>query len=32
VGVAQKLGYEKAFSLTGGLKAWRDAELPVSKG
>ncbi|HEX5805177.1 MAG TPA: rhodanese-like domain-containing protein [Macromonas sp.] len=32
VGVAHKLGYEKAFSLTGGMKAWRDAELPVIKG
>jgi len=32
VGVAKKLGYEKAFTLTGGLKAWRSAELPVAKG
>ncbi|WP_028603167.1 rhodanese-like domain-containing protein [Ottowia thiooxydans] len=29
VGVARKLGYEKAQSLGGGMKAWRDANLPV---
>jgi rhodanese-related sulfurtransferase len=27
----QKMGYEKAQSLSGGLKAWRDANLPVDK-
>ncbi len=27
----QKMGYEKAQSLSGGLKAWRDANLPVEK-
>jgi len=29
--IARKLGYEKAESLAGGLKAWRDASLPVEK-
>ncbi|MGB3069987.1 MAG: rhodanese-like domain-containing protein [Ottowia sp.] len=29
VGIAKKLGYEQAQSLGGGLKAWRDANLPV---
>lgn len=29
--VAIKLGYENAHSLDGGLKAWRDASLPVDK-
>jgi rhodanese-related sulfurtransferase len=29
--VAQKLGYEKVHSLHGGLKAWKEANLPVSK-
>jgi rhodanese-related sulfurtransferase len=28
---AKKLGYEKAQALAGGLKAWRDANLPVEK-
>ncbi len=27
----QKLGYENAQSLAGGLKAWREANLPVEK-
>jgi rhodanese-related sulfurtransferase len=31
VGVAKKLGYENARSLTGGLKSWRDANLPVER-
>ncbi|MEY5099529.1 MAG: hypothetical protein RJA36_2248 [Pseudomonadota bacterium] len=31
VAVAKKLGYEKAASLQGGLKAWREASLPVEK-
>jgi rhodanese-related sulfurtransferase len=31
VGVAKKLGFEKAFSLTGGMGAWRGASLPVQK-
>ena len=26
-----KMGYEKAQSLSGGLKAWRDANLPIDK-
>ncbi len=30
VGIAKKLGYEHAHSLGGGLKAWRDANLPVA--
>lgn len=29
VGIAKKLGYEQAQSLGGGLKAWREANLPV---
>lgn len=29
--VAQKLGYEKAHSLSGGMGAWRAANLPVEK-
>jgi rhodanese-related sulfurtransferase len=29
--VAQKLGYEKVHSLNGGLKAWKEANLPVAK-
>lgn len=31
VAVAQKLGYEKAEALAGGLKAWKEANLPVEK-
>ena len=31
VAVAKKLGYDNAQSLAGGLKAWRDAGLPVEK-
>jgi len=30
-GALRKLGYEKAQVLAGGLKAWRDASLPVEK-
>ena len=30
-GIAKKLGYEKAQALAGGMKAWRDAGLPVEK-
>ena len=29
--IARKLGYEQAQSLGGGLKAWREANLPVTK-
>ena len=29
--MAQKLGYEKVHSLQGGLKAWKEANLPVAK-
>jgi rhodanese-related sulfurtransferase len=29
--MAQKLGYEKVHSLQGGLKAWKEANLPVTK-
>ncbi|MEY4491006.1 MAG: Thiosulfate sulfurtransferase PspE precursor [Pseudomonadota bacterium] len=29
--IAQKLGYEKVHSLQGGLKAWKEANLPVAK-
>lgn len=28
---AKKLGYEQAEALAGGMKAWRDANLPVTK-
>ena len=31
VATAQKLGYEKAYSLAGGMGAWRAANLPVQK-
>ena len=29
--IAKKLGYEKAQVLAGGLKAWKEANLPVVK-
>jgi rhodanese-related sulfurtransferase len=29
--IAKKLGYENARSLAGGLKSWRDANLPVER-
>jgi rhodanese-related sulfurtransferase len=29
--IAKKLGYDKAQVLAGGLKAWKDANLPVEK-
>ena len=29
--LARKLGYENAQVLAGGLKAWKDAGLPVEK-
>ncbi len=28
---ARKLGYENAQALAGGLRAWKDANLPVEK-
>ncbi|MDO5623319.1 MAG: rhodanese-like domain-containing protein [Pseudomonadota bacterium] len=31
VGLARKLGYDNAQSLAGGMKSWRDANLPVEK-
>ena len=31
LGIAKKLGYEKAKSLSGGLGAWRSANLPIEK-
>ena len=31
VALLRKSGYERAHSLTGGLAAWRDANLPVEK-
>lgn len=31
VGIAKKLGYEQAQSLGGGLKAWKEANLPLEK-
>ncbi|HJV62318.1 MAG TPA: rhodanese-like domain-containing protein [Albitalea sp.] len=30
-GILRKLGYEKSQALTGGLAAWREANLPVEK-
>ncbi|EHL24278.1 rhodanese domain-containing protein [Acidovorax sp. NO-1] len=32
VGIAKKLGYDNAQAMAGGLKAWREASLPVEKG
>ena len=29
--VARKLGYEKAQAMAGGLKSWKEANLPVEK-
>lgn len=31
VAMARKLGYDKAQALAGGLKSWRDANLPVER-
>ena len=31
VAVAKKLGYEQAQALSGGLKAWKEANLPLEK-
>lgn len=31
VAIAKKLGYEQVQSLGGGLKAWKEANLPVEK-
>ncbi|MDR7094538.1 rhodanese-related sulfurtransferase [Hydrogenophaga laconesensis] len=31
VAIAKKLGYENAHALTGGMGAWRTANLPVEK-
>jgi len=31
LGIAKKLGYENAQSLSGGLGAWRSVNLPVEK-
>jgi rhodanese-related sulfurtransferase len=31
VGVAKGLGYEKAQALSGGLAAWKEANLPLEK-
>jgi len=31
VGIAKKLGYDNAQAMAGGLKAWREASLPVEK-
>ena len=31
VAIARKLGYEHAHALTGGMGAWRTANLPVEK-
>ncbi len=31
VATAKKLGYEQAQAMSGGLKAWKEANLPVEK-
>ncbi len=31
VSMAQKLGYEQAQALGGGMKAWKEANLPIEK-
>ena len=31
VAIAKKLGYDNAQSLAGGLKSWRDANLPIER-
>lgn len=31
VGIAKKLGHENVQAMAGGLKAWREASLPVEK-
>jgi rhodanese-related sulfurtransferase len=31
VAILHKLGYENARALNGGLRAWREANLPVEK-
>lgn len=31
VAIATKLGYEKTVSLSGGMRAWREANLPIEK-
>ena len=31
VATAKKLGYENAYSLAGGMGAWRGANMPVGK-
>jgi len=31
VGIAKKLGFDKAQSLAGGMGAWRTANLPIEK-
>lgn len=31
LGVAKKLGYDKAQVLAGGMKSWKDANLPVER-
>jgi rhodanese-related sulfurtransferase len=31
LGVAKKLGYDKAQVLAGGLKSWKEANLPIEK-
>jgi len=31
VAVAKKLGYEKAQAIAGGLKGWKEANLPIEK-
>jgi len=30
-GIAKKLGYDKAQAMAGGLKSWKEANLPVEK-
>ena len=30
-GIAKRLGYEKAQAMAGGLRSWKEANLPVEK-
>jgi len=32
VAIAKKLGYANARSLSGGMKSWREANLPIAQG
>lgn len=32
IGIAKKLGYEQGFIVAGGMKAWKEAGLPIASG